>query len=52
MVPQVQTAFNALMSAASKGHTDCVRLLVEVGADTNAKDRVRAGDVMFAAAAV
>ncbi len=31
----------ALMTAAEKGHADCVRLLVDVGADKEAKDNVR-----------
>ena len=29
------------MSAAGAGHTDCVRLLLEAGADKKARDEVR-----------
>ncbi len=32
----------ALIGAAMKGHADCARLLLEAGADTNAKANVRA----------
>jgi ankyrin repeat protein len=32
----------ALICAAYEGHIDCVRLLVEAGADKNAKSNVRA----------
>ena len=39
-LPKVQGG-TALMMAAHQGHTDCVRLLVEAGADTEAKDFVR-----------
>jgi hypothetical protein len=38
---QVQGGKTGLMLAALQGHTDCVRLLVEAGADTEAKDFVR-----------
>jgi hypothetical protein len=33
--------FTALMGAARNGHTDCVRLLVDGGADKKLKDEVR-----------
>ena len=36
-----QTGGTALISAAEKGHTECVRLLVESGADKDAADNVR-----------
>ena len=38
---QPQDEWTALIWAASFGHTDCVRLLVEGGADKNAKNSVR-----------
>ena len=38
----MQIGRTALMSAGRKGHTDCVRLLIEGGADKDAKDAVRA----------
>ena len=34
-----QKEFTALILAAQKGHTDCVRLLVEAGAEKQAKDK-------------
>ena len=39
---RTQDGRTALICAALKGHTDCVRLLLDAGADTNATDRVRA----------
>jgi ankyrin repeat protein len=36
-----QLGQTALQSAAEKGHTDCVRLLLEAGADKETKDIVR-----------
>ena len=36
-----QNGHTALMHAASKGHTECVRLLVEGGAIKDAKSNVR-----------
>ncbi len=36
-----QGGFTALLRAASNGHTDCVRLLIERGADKEAKTSVR-----------
>ena len=38
-----QSSFTALMYCAQKGHTDCMRLLLKHGANTNAagKDVVR-----------
>ncbi len=35
------------MSAAQKGHAECVRLLLEGGADKEAKENVRANDDLF-----
>ncbi len=32
----------ALIWAGYKGHADCARLLLDAGADKNAKDKVRA----------
>jgi hypothetical protein len=36
-----QSGRTALIQAAQNGHTDCVRLLVQAGADKDAKDNVR-----------
>ena len=36
-----QLGWTALMHAASKGRADCVRLLIDAGADKEAKDNVR-----------
>ena len=36
-----QDGVTALMYAVSHGRADCVRLLLDAGADTNAKDKVR-----------
>jgi hypothetical protein len=36
-----QGGFTALLRAASNGHTDCVRSLIERGADKEAKTSVR-----------
>ncbi len=36
-----QLGMTALIIAANCGHTECVRLLVEAGADANAKTDVR-----------
>jgi ankyrin repeat protein len=36
-----QNGATALISAAEKGHTDCVRQLLQSGADKNAADQVR-----------
>jgi ankyrin repeat protein len=36
-----QNGQNALIRAAMGGHTDCVRLLLDAGADKNAKTKVR-----------
>ncbi len=35
--PRAQSGLTALLSAAEKGHADCVRLLLGAGADANAK---------------
>ncbi len=40
-VRQMQVGRTALIQAAEKGNIDCARLLVEGGADTEAKDNVR-----------
>jgi ankyrin repeat protein len=38
-----QSERTALIFAASRGHVDCVRLLIDAGADKDAKDNVRVG---------
>ena len=38
-----------LMWAASKGHTEVARLLIEAGAEVNAKDRIDATALTWAA---
>ena len=40
---ELQGRDTALMSAAVEGHADCVRLLIDAGADKEAKDNVRVG---------
>ena len=42
VVAAIQNAETALICAAENGQVACVRLLVEAGADKNAKDIVRA----------
>jgi hypothetical protein len=42
-----QDGRTALMRAANSGHKDCVRLLLDAGANKNAKDRVRGGSVWY-----
>ena len=42
---RAQNESTALILAAEKGRVDCVRLLLEAGADKNAQDRVRASRV-------
>jgi hypothetical protein len=42
-----QIGDTALIQAAFEGHTDCVRLLVEVGADMEAKDNVCDSHLFF-----
>jgi ankyrin repeat protein len=37
----VQGGWTAIICAANKGRTDCVRLLLETGADTKTTDSVR-----------
>ena len=39
---RAQFGATALMRAADNGRADCMRLLLDAGADKNAKDRVRA----------
>ena len=41
-----QVGSTALIHAAASNHADCVRLLDESGADKNAEDNVRVGNVM------
>ncbi len=41
LIPRVQDGCTALMHAAAKGHTECVRLLLDDGADKNAQSNVR-----------
>ncbi len=36
-----QSEYTALMFAAARGHADCARLLLDAGADKNAKNEVR-----------
>ena len=38
-----QLGFTALIRAAECGHVDCVRLLIDAGADKEAKNEVRMG---------
>jgi hypothetical protein len=38
-----QNERTALICAAEKGHTECARLLLDAGADMNAKEYVRFG---------
>ena len=40
-----QCGWTALFLAAFEGHADCARLLLDAGADMNAKDDVRASAV-------
>ena len=37
----------ALLLAAGSGHTECVRLLIDAGADKNAKNNVRCRSLLF-----
>jgi ankyrin repeat protein len=41
LLPSLQGGATALIIAASNGHMDCVRLLVESGANTEAKTKVQ-----------
>ena len=41
-----QFRFTALIRAAQAGHADCVRLLLDVGADKDAKEYVRAARII------
>ncbi len=38
---RAQSGYTALIRATENGHVDCVRLLLDAGADKNAKDVVR-----------
>ncbi len=38
-----QRGSTALMDAAWSGHANCVRVLIDAGADTDAKNEVRVG---------
>jgi ankyrin repeat protein len=40
-VCHVQDGDTALIGAAAKGHTDCVRLLIDAGADKDVRTNVR-----------
>ncbi len=40
---RTQNGQTALMCAAENAHADCVRLLLDAGADVNARDRVPCG---------
>ncbi len=40
-----QSGLTAVMYAAAHGHLDCARLLLDAGADKNAKDNVRIGSL-------
>ena len=42
LLSHAQFGCTALMLAAEKDHADCARLLLDAGADKNAKDEVRA----------
>ncbi len=42
-----QDGCTALLRAAESGHADCVRLLLDAGADKNAKNRVRVNTLSF-----
>jgi hypothetical protein len=39
----LQDGYTALKGAAANGHADCVRLLIDAGADKDAKINVRVG---------
>ena len=41
MSPMFQDGYTALMGAALNGHLSCLEVLVEKGADLNAKNNVR-----------
>ncbi len=41
-----QDGNTALIRAARKGHTDCARMLIDAGADKEAKDEVRCGSML------
>ncbi len=40
-IDQIQGGYTALLRAAENGHIDCVRLLIERGANKEAKTSVR-----------
>ncbi len=48
----MQNGYTALIEAAHKGHADCVRLLIDAGADKDAKDEVRVGRCLAGGASV
>ena len=48
----MQRGWTALIMAAKTGHTDCVRLLIDAGADKEAKDLVRVGRFVAGRASV
>ena len=43
LMAAAQDGFTALTWAVAKGHAECVRLLLDAGADKNARSKVRAG---------
>ncbi len=45
MLLRAQCGDTALTRAAAKDHSDCLRLLLEAGADKDAKNEVRASKV-------
>ena len=45
LMPNTQKGSTALIVAAERGHTECARLLVEGGADKDAKNNVRVLDL-------
>ncbi len=42
-----QGGMRALMWAAANGHAGCVQMLIDAGADTEAKSKVRVGRLEF-----
>ena len=45
--PVLQNGFTALICASDRGQTDCVRLLLDAGADKEAKSNVRRRSLFF-----
>jgi ankyrin repeat protein len=46
-----QDGSTVLIWAAANGHTDCVRLLIDAGADKEARNHVRVGRCLLSSAA-